>query len=261
MSDTGIQRPNWSNGITLTNETTAEDITNYIDFKINEYTKYNFKDKSLWELYQEDFDNFEVQTFKDANRPALVGLKQLLRRNGVWVFNKKSKSVPQALYNVAYEDDRTEWSDAEIQLYIDNEGSFNSYVINRRLKSRSSTLSTSPTPTPAVLNDLPTAELPSPTDVTAPSTDVTAHPTDVTAHPTDVMAPPTNVTAPSINVTAPPINATASSIKATAAVNYGRDLATLVKIYTEESKYSGEDDNFDRKLTIFNDLYNRVGIP
>jgi hypothetical protein len=31
-------------------------------------------------------------------------------------------------------------------------------------------------------------------------------------------------------------------------------------MYTEESKYSGEDNNFDRKLTIFNDLYNRIGI-
>ena len=32
-------------------------------------------------------------------------------------------------------------------------------------------------------------------------------------------------------------------------------------MYTEESKYSREDDNFDRKLTIFNDLCDRVGIP
>jgi hypothetical protein len=99
----------------------------------------------------------------------------------------------------------------------------------------------------AVLNDPPIAEPPSPTNVTAPSINVTA--------------PSTNVTAPPINVTAPPINAIAPSIKVTAAVNYGRDLATLVKMYTEESKYSGEDDNFDRKLTIFNDLYNRIGIP
>ena len=51
MSNTRIQRPNWANGITLTNETTAEDVTNYIDFKINKYTIYNFKDKSLWDLY------------------------------------------------------------------------------------------------------------------------------------------------------------------------------------------------------------------
>ena len=60
MSDIGIKCPNWGNGITLTDETTAEDITNYIDFKINEYTKHNFKDKNLWEAYQEDFNNFIV---------------------------------------------------------------------------------------------------------------------------------------------------------------------------------------------------------
>jgi hypothetical protein len=83
---------------------------------------------------------------------------------------------------------------------------------------------------------------------------------NVTAPSTDVTAPPINVTAPSIDVTAPPTNVTAP-IKVIAAVNYGRDLVTLVKMYTEESKYSGEDNNFDRKLTIFNDLYNRVSIP
>ena len=120
------------------------------------------------------------------------------------------------------------------------------YVINHYLKSRLLTPLTSPTLTLAVLNNLPTAELSSPTDVTAP-------PTNVTAPSTDVTAPsPTNVTAPPINVTAP--------IKVISAVNYGRDLVTLAKIYIEESKYSGEDDNFNRKLTIFNNLYNRVGI-
>jgi len=132
-----------------------------------------------------------------------------------------------------------EWLDAEIKLFINNEGPFNLYIINRCLKSRLLTL-TSSIPTPAVLNNPPIAKPPSPTNVTAPSM---------------------NVTAPSTNVTAPPINATAPSTKATAAVNYGRDLATLVKMYTEESKYSGKDNNFNYKLTIFNNLYNRVGIP
>jgi len=70
-----------------------------------------------------------------------------------------------------------------------------------------------------------------------------------------------NATALSINVTAFPINVAAPSTKVIATINYGRDLATLVKIYTEESKYSGEDDNFNRKLTIFNNLCDRVGIP
>jgi hypothetical protein len=51
MFNTRIKHLNWGNVITLTNKTTIEDITNYINFKINKYTKHNFKDKSLWELY------------------------------------------------------------------------------------------------------------------------------------------------------------------------------------------------------------------
>ena len=47
MSDIGIQYPYQGNGITLNDKTTIEDLTNYINFKINKYTKYNFKDKSL----------------------------------------------------------------------------------------------------------------------------------------------------------------------------------------------------------------------
>jgi hypothetical protein len=42
--------------------------------------------------------------------------------------------------------------------------------------------------------------------------------------------------------------------------SYGKELANLAKMYTDKSKYSGENDNFDYKLVIFNDLYNRVDI-
>src|ERR1700733_3898575 len=135
-----------------------------------------------------------------------------------------------------------EWLDIEIKLFISNKGPFNLYVINHCLKSRLLTpLTSSTTLTLAVPNNPPpTAELPLPINVTAPSI---------------------NVTAPSINVTAPSINVTAPSIKVTAAINYGRDLATLAKKYIKESKYSKEDDNFDYKLIIFNNLCNRVEIP
>ena len=39
MSNTGTQYLNWANEITLINKTTIENITNYINFKINKYTK------------------------------------------------------------------------------------------------------------------------------------------------------------------------------------------------------------------------------
>ena len=47
ISNTEIKYLNQGNRITLTNKTTVKDITNYINFKINKYTKYNFKDKNL----------------------------------------------------------------------------------------------------------------------------------------------------------------------------------------------------------------------
>ena len=60
-----------------------------------------------------------------------------------------------------------------------------------------------------------------------------------------------------------PINALNTQLIETrvTTINYSRDLATLAKIYIEKSKYSKEDDNFNYKLIIFNNLYNRVSIP
>ena len=41
----------------------------------------------------------------------------------------------------------------------------------------------------------------------------------------------------------------------------GKELANLAKMYMEDNKYSGENDNFDFKLIIFHDLCNRADIP
>ena len=58
-----------------------------------------------------------------------------------------------------------------------------------------------------------------------------------------------------------PINAlNTQPIEAKAITNYSKDLVTLAKIYTEESKYSKKDNNFNHKLIIFNNLYNKVNI-
>jgi len=35
---------------------------------------------------------------------------------------------------------------------------------------------------------------------------------------------------------------------------YNKELANLAKLYTNKTKYSSENDNFDFKLTIFIDL-------
>ena len=62
-----------------------------------------------------------------------------------------------------------EWLDKEIKLFINNEGPFNLYAINYRLKLRLLTpLMSSTTLALAVLNNLSTAELPLPINVIAP---------------------------------------------------------------------------------------------
>jgi hypothetical protein len=41
---------------------------------------------------------------------------------------------------------------------------------------------------------------------------------------------------------------------------FGKELANLAKLYTEESKYSEENNNFNYKLTIFHDLCDRANV-
>ena len=69
------------------------------------------------------------------------------------------------------------------------------------------------------------------------------------------MVPFINVITPFINT----LNTQLIETKVTA--NYNRDLVTLAKMYTEENKYSKKDNNFNCKLIIFNNLYNKFNIP
>jgi hypothetical protein len=42
---------------------------------------------------------------------------------------------------------------------------------------------------------------------------------------------------------------------------YSRELANLAKLYTNKAKYSGDNNNFNFKLTIFTDLCQKADIP
>ncbi len=42
---------------------------------------------------------------------------------------------------------------------------------------------------------------------------------------------------------------------------YGRELANLAKLYSDDAKYSGENDNFSFKLTMFNEMCDRADVP
>ena len=100
----------------------------------------------------------------------------------------------------------------------------------------------------AILNNPLTAKLPLPINITALLINVTA--------------PFINIIASSIDITASPINALNIQLtEAKVITNYSRDLATLAKIYTKESKYSKNNKYFNYKLIIFNNFYNKISIP
>ncbi len=49
------------------------------------------------------------------------------------------------------------------------------------------------------------------------------------------------------------------SIK-TSDTDYGRELVNLAKLYSDDAKYSEENDNFSFKLTMFNDMCDRINV-
>ena len=54
---------------------------------------------------------------------------------------------------------------------------------------------------------------------------------------------------------------TKDGTEVTSTQGIGKELANLAKMYTEDNKYSGENDNFDFKLVIFHDLCDRADVP
>lgn len=42
--------------------------------------------------------------------------------------------------------------------------------------------------------------------------------------------------------------------------SFGSDLVNFAKVFTDDMKYSGEDDHFDYKLSVFHDVCERIGI-
>ena len=42
---------------------------------------------------------------------------------------------------------------------------------------------------------------------------------------------------------------------------FGKELINLIKMYIEDNKYNGEDDNFNFKFIIFYDLYSKANVP
>ena len=136
------------------------------------WEEFGFKDMSLWETFQYDFEGFTEEDFKSASIHHQRKLRDYLRKYGVWVQKQQRYTIARSLYEVLLEEGPTPWTEAEIVACEEKE-EFASYQISRLIdsdfsrkprKSRALT-QTSPTgPPPAA-----SAPLASPSPTSGPS--------------------------------------------------------------------------------------------
>jgi hypothetical protein len=113
----------------------TERLVSYVQEKAQLYEKDKIMDQDLWEIYQDEFKIFTLDSFKKVNARALQNLRNSLLSRGVFVEkNNKRTTLPQVLYNTCQEEEQHQWNDEEVQT-VSNEREVNSRYLQRRLKT------------------------------------------------------------------------------------------------------------------------------
>jgi hypothetical protein len=115
MADLSDKVKKWRYGIDLEKSTTDE-VREYIYAKRYQYQTKKTSDINLWELFQDDFKDFTVDTFNRIDRATLQDLKHCLRCGGCYVpQHGKRMTVAQSLIEVIQQDEFHEWTDEEVK--------------------------------------------------------------------------------------------------------------------------------------------------
>jgi hypothetical protein len=142
----------WQHGIDVA-KATQEDLDMYTQAKTHEYKLYSKVDSDLWDLFQDDFKDFDKSVFTRVARRHLQELRTCLRIRGVFVpKNSKNKTIPQTLYDTAQEEEQHEWIEEDInELLQDFDAtSIRSVRLTRKLQNTPTT-----TLLPGVLPQIP----------------------------------------------------------------------------------------------------------
>ena len=105
----------WQHSIDVA-KAAQEDLDMYTQAKTHKYELYNKVDSDLWDLFQDDFKDFDKNIFTRVARRHLQELRTCLRGRGVYVApNGKRTTIAQTLFDVIAEEEQHEWTDDEIQ--------------------------------------------------------------------------------------------------------------------------------------------------
>ena len=192
-----------------------EDLTNYVKWCVLAYEYEEWCDSDLWNLYQEQFKKFTEEAWNRTNKHHVARLKKYLQTHGVYVETSRAVRMATSLYNAAHEEEQATWPPDELKKQIEA-GNFHSIL--------------------------------------ARSASTQAYTTTAAPIPTHLATPASTIPASFATSATPGLFATSALSQAAPVtlIELSQKVANLVKLYTEEQKYSRENDNFQHKLNIFN---------
>ena len=99
---------------------TTEELDNYVNEVIETHNAKGYKDRSLWEIFVEEFEGFTLDTFKAMKVNTRGRLRRHLLQRGVYVGQVNRYNIlSQALLEVAQQEQPHEWSDDDIKYAIE----------------------------------------------------------------------------------------------------------------------------------------------
>jgi hypothetical protein len=229
MSEPNTYDPKrWRKGLDVNKAESVDELDAYISWKIKIYTEKGWRDDYLWEYYQEDFNTFTKEVFTDCDSTLLRELRDILRTNGVYVKRARGVTIAKELFAVLEEQEQAEWPKEEIQKQITAPGGFNS-AKNPAIQQRFASTAPPTILMPPILPHAPPYHRPSPTP--EPQDHIQRFPSE-------------------------------GSHDQGGRTGFGYHISQIAKFYpSDDNKYGGTNDNFDRKLTIFHDICDRTQLP
>ena len=108
-----------------------EEFDIYAERKLRSWINMEWRDKNLWEVFQEDFGYFDEANFEKIDKPILRKIRDHLRANGVFVQKQQRYKMAKALVEIATEENPSVWPEEDIREHVEKEGKFNSYLENK----------------------------------------------------------------------------------------------------------------------------------
>ena len=86
-----------------------EEIAAFIKWTFTYYKEKQWKDYDLWEGFLDDYCSFTLEIFQNCDINTIKGIREYLRRNGVYVQKSRGTEVAKILLEFLQENEPAKW--------------------------------------------------------------------------------------------------------------------------------------------------------